>query len=61
MDKTLNLKQVLKRLLSTGKFGSILEEPPRVQFKIYKSMLGLKFLNQPVGIVGLQGGDVSVE
>ena len=49
MDKTLNLKQVLKRLLSTGKFGSILEEPPRVQFKIYKSMLGLKFLNSASG------------
>ena len=49
MDKTLNLKQVLKRLLSTGKFGSILEESPRVQFKIYKSMLGLKLLNSASG------------
>lgn len=49
MEKTLNLKQVLKRLLSTGKFSSILEEPPRAQFKICKSVLGFKFLNSASG------------
>lgn len=36
MDKTLNLKQVLKRLLSEASLAASWKKAPRVQFKILK-------------------------
>lgn len=54
--RKLNLKQFLKRRLSTGKFGSILEEPLRVPFKIYERALAPSARTRPVRKAGPQGG-----